>query len=228
LAFLTQTARYHPTIVSNVGSKPIKTAEIFADATRARLGPLPGKATLERTQALLFLGYHEWTELQGEQGWNTIGIAVRCTQCLGYQFDETKKYNSDTDYDDASKQQDDFINREVERRTFWSCFIMDRFLGCGDQRPQMLNVEKLRLQLPCSDKAFTFGQKVGTRKLGEDDQAYLQRRQKEQEKASYGDTGDSVLDWEVGQAEGGLSMYIHAVFHFGQVMEWSAANRGRR
>ena len=240
LAFLTQTARYHPEIVSRVGHKPIATAEYFAEATRKRLGSLPGKASLERAQALLFLGNHEWTELEGEQAWLTIGIAIRYTQVLGYQHDEVRKRANATHCGDEFEQQERFIEREVERRTFWSCFIMDRFLSAGEQRPQMLNIEKFNIQLPCSNKAFSRGREVKTRFLGEDDEKYAGRRQGAKDatyKAAihpyysdpshHGCTADSKVEWEVGEDEGELSLYIHAVAHFGRVMEW-AIDGGRR
>ena len=236
LAFLTQTARYHSDIVSRLGSKPIATAEFFAEATRKRLGAMPGKASLERTQALLFLGFHEWTDLEGEQGWLNIGTAIRYAQLLGYQRDELKKYTRAADCDDDEfAQQEHFIDREIERRTFWSCFIMDRYLSCGESRPQMLDVAKLRkIQLPCSDSAFSDGQKVRTRLLGEDDQAYAGRRQRVRDaingshehlngsnQDNHGSNRDDEVEWEEGKDEGELSLYIQAVHHFGRVMEWS-------
>ncbi|KAK4937798.1 hypothetical protein LTR28_009749 [Elasticomyces elasticus] len=44
---------------------------------------------------------------------------------------------------------------------------MDRYLSSGKYRPHMLNVEDLRIQLPASEQAFLFGDKVRTLLLGE-------------------------------------------------------------
>jgi len=63
---------------------------------------------------------------------------------------------------------DAFIEQEIRRRTFWSCFIMDRYLSSGKYRPSMLNVKDLRIQLPSSERAFLFGEKVRTLMLGEE------------------------------------------------------------
>jgi hypothetical protein len=83
LAFLTQTARFHDKLV-HMGGDPIRTAEFYAQATRTHMGAdILGMPTLEKIQALLMLGYYEWTAQQGIQGWVKIGTAIRCAIALG-------------------------------------------------------------------------------------------------------------------------------------------------
>jgi hypothetical protein len=240
LAFLTLTARYHPQIVSRFGISPIAVADYFANATEKRLGSIPGKGSLERVQALLLLGFHRWSDLKGENGWHFIGIAGRYAQHLGYQQDEALEETHVIASDDESAQQEYFIDREIQRRTFWSCFIMDRYTSCLRNRPQLFNVAEIETQLPCSDIAFNSGLRVRTRFLGENDEKYSQRRQDEKNKArrqqehahifqngSHKSRGCDEVEWEVGKDEAELSLYIQAVNHFGIVLAWSIA-KGRR
>jgi hypothetical protein len=132
-----------------------------------------------------------------------------------------------------------FITREIERRTFWSCYILDRYIGCSKTRPQTINVTDTKIQLPCSDDAFMQGLKVRTRFIHEDDEKYTARRKKE----SYGadqrrttkalGTGDRTagiddgVEWEVGEYESQLSVYIRAVNHFAEFLRWQV-DGGRR
>lgn len=240
MAFLTLTARYHREIVLRVGQKPIACAEIFAKATRTQLGPSQGTASLERVQALLLVGWHEVTHLEGGRGWATIGAAIREVQRLECQYIDLKAADTKADVGDDYARAERIIDREIERRTFWSCFIMDRWLSCGEKRPQMLNTANLHIQLPCSDKAFSHGQHVRTRHLGEDDKTYAHRRQKWQDRLepkrnfsghSDQDCRDNLnndkIEWEVGKEEGDLSVYVQLVDHFGRVMKWSI-DVGRR
>ncbi|KAF2031979.1 hypothetical protein EK21DRAFT_43906, partial [Setomelanomma holmii] len=238
LAFLALTARYHGELLPRFGgSKPIATAQIFADATRKRLSGVDSKPSLEKAQTYLFLAYHQFTAMQGDDSWLEIGNAIRITQVLGYQHDESRKDFDVVDKNDDFAQEEAFIDQEIQRRTVWSCFILDRLASCGKHRPQGLNVEDLNeIQLPCSDMAFSRGTQVRTRRLGETDKKYAERRElvriRHLEQAdgprdnARGSRGNDETEWEVGAAEGELSLYVQAVNHFGNVMRWS--NKSRR
>lgn len=240
LGFLALTARYHSELVSRVGS-PIATAEHWAKATQDRLGSIPGTGSLERAQAMLFLGFHRWSDLKGENGWHFIGIATRYVQNLGYQKDEhqkddRKREGHDAGYDDGLAERKQFIDREIRRRTFWSCFIMDRYTSCVESRVQMINVADIATQLPCSDAAFNKGLKVRTRFLGESDEKYAERRAEEtakirrsQERALWDNRSKKhgEIEWEVGKDEAELSLYIQTVNHFGVILAYSIG-KGRR
>ena len=49
------------------------------------------------------------------------------------------------------------IQREIKRRTAYSCFMLDRFQASGRCRPQNISIEDLHVQLPCSEEDFQFG-----------------------------------------------------------------------
>lgn len=42
------------------------------------------------------------------------------------------------------------VEREVRRRAFWACYLLDRFVVCGSRRPPILLEESIQLQLPSS------------------------------------------------------------------------------
>ena len=190
------------------------------------------KPSLEKTQALLMLGFHEWTELQGQMGFIKIRTAISCAQALRYQDNtllEQATYAKIRDCKDDNAKSDMLIDREIERRTFWSCFILDRYVSCGSARPQMLYIASTKkVQLPCSESAFQYGRKIQTRLLGETDEMYSQRRSKlNGASKQLWDSEAESIEWEFGKDEGELSLYIQAVGLFGEVTEWACAG-GRR
>jgi hypothetical protein len=46
--------------------------------------------------------------------------------------------------------------REVRRRTMWTCFILDRLLCFVTARPQTIKSRQITIQLPCPEKSFFF------------------------------------------------------------------------
>lgn len=241
LAFLTQTARFCPKLIEHKNNNPIETANFYAEATRYHMGKcdFPGEPTLEKVQALLLLGYHEWTALQGRKGWVRIGTAIRCAQGLSYQFDadqDDRKPAMLKEPERRLSEKDQFILREIQRRTFWSCCLLDCYMSWGENRPRMLSAEDFqRIQLPCSKGAFEFGRKVRTRLLGETNAAYARRRNALRELAmrQHNQSGYpqqaipfEEVKWEV-EFEGELPWYITIVDLFGEIVKWSCSG-GRR
>lgn len=41
------------------------------------------------------------------------------------------------------------VERDVRRRLFWTCYLMDRFLACGSKRPSLISDKAILLRLPC-------------------------------------------------------------------------------
>jgi hypothetical protein len=230
LGFLALTARYHPEIVSRFHSNAIATAEYYANATEKHLGPVPGTGSLERAQAMLFLGFHRWSALKGENGWYFIGVATRYVQNLGYQkLDDERNNRKDksrtASSDNSLAHIEDAIDREIWRRTFWSCFILDRYTGCAENRVYVINVVDIATQLPCSDEAFNKGLEVKTRFLGESDDTYRDRKRTVTDEMRHLHNRIwEEIEWE---EEAELSLYIQTVHHFGFVLSWSMG-KGRR
>ncbi|KAJ4407546.1 hypothetical protein N0V91_003815 [Didymella pomorum] len=153
-------------------------------------------------------------------------IAFAGVHKYAYDEDSTKRPSGD----DPAARRDRFIRQESQRRTFWSCFILDRILSVGKGRPRVIQVKDLTaLQIPCSDKNFISGRAVRTRLFGETDEAYAKRRKEIREQALQRDDGHEPprIEWEDRRDDGMLGRWIFALDHFADVNEWSN-NGGRR
>ena len=231
LAFLTQTAPFHPELVAQTDN-PYDTAEFYAAATRRHLNydfSGEGETALQQIQAFLMLGFHEWSACHSRNGYMHIRTAVNFAQMNDYQYDEN--VDKGAEKDDAATKRDRFIRQESRRRTFWSCFILDRYLSVGRRRPKIIQVDDLRgnIQIPCSDKNFISGRAVRTRFFGETDAEYAERRMKVNGEAlqRIGGHKSERIEWEDREDDGVLGRYIFALDHFSDVTKW-ANNGGRR
>ncbi|KEY70374.1 hypothetical protein S7711_08960 [Stachybotrys chartarum IBT 7711] len=41
------------------------------------------------------------------------------------------------------------VEREMRRRLFWSCYLLDRYMACGSKRPSLISDRTIMLRLPC-------------------------------------------------------------------------------
>jgi len=229
LGVLTLTARFQPDLVRRHSPSPhqldpIAASEYYATALVDAFGPTSKNLTspsLEGIQALLMLGLYEWGQTKGLSAWVYVGIATRLAQSMGFPYvDSPRQPNPKSPASNGlqkglvAKQPtspgEELTEKEVRRRTWWSCFIMDRMLSAGKCRPTMIDVEKLRVQLPCSSDQFLF---VRTAETGFLSSKWL-REERPEEAIITND--DNVLSW-----------YIRLVEIFGRFSEWSYAG-GRR
>lgn len=185
LGLLTLTARYHTDLVKYIEHLPqdrssgprqsdSRTArsaasaasEFFANALDKALclGSVRmafSTASVERVQACLMLGLHEW--MSGNRGglraWMLLGTAVRMAQALKLSFGDKPSTTSSVL---PAQTEEAVINREVKRRTMFSCFIMDRLLSCGKERVTLIRPEDLQVQLPCTEEDFDLTRQVRT------------------------------------------------------------------
>lgn len=219
LGVLTLTARFHPGLVAHHspnGDDPLAASEFYATPLAAAFGPTIrniSTLSLENIQALLMLGLYEWGQTRGLSAWLYVGLAIRLAFSMGLAFedDPDNDPSSVASNRQAGSPREDAIEKEVRRRTLWSCFIMDRMLAAGKFRPTMISSEKLRVQLPCSDDQFLFVHDVRTGFLTTD---WLDNASSQQQQSS-------------GHDDGVLSRYIRLVEIFGRLSEYSYAG-GRR
>lgn len=230
LAFLTQTSPFHPELVAQTGN-PWDTAEFYAAAAVRHLDNTwsrQGEAAMQQIQALLMLGYHAWTACHSIPGYMMIRQAIAFAGVHEYAYDEDAERRL-SENDPASKR-DRFIRQESQRRTFWSCFILDRILSVGKGRHRVIQVKDLcDVQIPCSDKNFISGRAVKTRLFGETDEDYAMRRKKINDEALQRNGGrdPAHIEWEDRHDDGMLGRWIYVLDHFADVSEWSN-NNGRR
>lgn len=270
LGILTLTARFHtqliqyhsPSSPSNP-SNPLAASEYYASFLRARL--TAGDSTsftspdISRVQALLMLGLHEWGMCRGKNAWIYVGMAIRMAQVMELSCEvepachpsRRASIHSNLEKDQNS---DDVIDQEAKRRTYWSCFMLDRCLSGGKYRPRMIKVDDLGIQLP-SDNAFAFGERVRTSKLvegngnrrifdprgmpipslrqsnglSEDLKLRANGSDKPWSSSSHrSDGAESGIDrWEVGAEECVMSRLIRVMRIWGSVSKWSCAG-GKR
>lgn len=50
------------------------------------------------------------------------------------------------------------MEREIRRRCFWACYVLDRFLACGSLRPMLIRDNDIKLRLPSSQASFSAGE----------------------------------------------------------------------
>ncbi|KAK4494336.1 hypothetical protein PRZ48_014634 [Zasmidium cellare] len=279
LAFLALTARFHPKLVAHHSpptsarpSNPLIASEYYAAAANERMATAwtdNRPQDIERTQTTLMIGLHEWGMCRGSKAWLAVGIAIRSAQAMGLQYEldlddepmsRSLALNGEAErmgVDSAKKAtsgksaEDVFIQQEIRRRTFWSCYIMDRYLSSGKYRPQMLHARELRIQLPASERSFLFAEKVRTLMLSEDDRTVsgtsrAEVQNQRQQSVMLGTTGtpertqapspsslamaDTDEDkgrLEIGSDEGLVSRYVKVLEIYGKVVKWTCAG-GRR
>jgi hypothetical protein len=210
LGVLTLTARFQPELVRRHSPSPhqldpIAASEYYATALADAFGPTSRNLTnpsLEGIQALLMLGLYEWGQTKGLSAWVYVGIATRLAQSMGFPYEDDPRHSAPKSpasngslKGHAAKQPafpgEELTEKEVRRRTWWSCFIMDRMLSAGKCRPTMIDVEKLRVQLPCSSDQFLF---VRTAETGFLSSKWL-REERPEEVIITND--DNVLSWYI-------------------------------
>lgn len=96
----------------------------------------------------LILGLHEFGTCQGGRSWMFGGMAQRMAYAL--------QLHKDLDHDpkDGTRSELTFTDREIRRRTMWSCFLMDRFNSSGTDRPIFVGEQYIRAQLPIKESYY--------------------------------------------------------------------------
>ncbi|KAF5583028.1 transcriptional regulatory [Fusarium pseudocircinatum] len=187
LGILMLTARFHPDLVryvthlpnqhgannrssaSKTKSGPLYASDFFATALTTALGPLRtvmDTLTVERIQSFLMLGLFEWSQENNSSAWMYLGIAIRMAKLMRLEQDDQRMAILENQAPDKNrferKSPEIAIIRETRRRTMHGCFILDRLMSCGSERPLSIAVESMLIQLPCSEMAFDLSLQVYT------------------------------------------------------------------
>ncbi|KAH6677932.1 fungal-specific transcription factor [Plectosphaerella plurivora] len=185
LGLLALTARFHPDLVKYVEHLPqdrlgsqrprggratkyeaVAASDFFAKALDTAMGSVMDaftSATVERVQAWLMLGLHEWMSRNhgaGTGAWMYVGTAGRMAQALRLNCGDRSSFGEK--HARPPLTEDMIIEREVRRRTMFSCFILDRLMSCGRDRVSFLRSEDLLIQLPCTEEDFDLSRMVQT------------------------------------------------------------------
>lgn len=101
-------------------------------------------STVENILANVLLGWRELIAGSGNLAWLYTGLAIRMAQALRLG----KEYH----------QRHSAVERERRRRAMWTAFTLDRLVSYVMARPQTISVHKLRIQLPCPNHLYVFGE----------------------------------------------------------------------
>ena len=157
LAILTVSHRYNDTYSSETNTRNIL---FIASEAQRRVTSGPN---LSLIQTFLILSLCNWGDGDGFNAWMHCGMATRMAQGL-----------LSTGFASCGKRE---TLSELEKRTLWTCFKMDRLLSCGKRRQAMFPDEEMHFSLPVNDTQFLFGQTSqphdGLRMYGPDDHLVL-------------------------------------------------------
>ncbi|KAI1262237.1 hypothetical protein F5Y18DRAFT_419124 [Xylariaceae sp. FL1019] len=109
--------------------------------------------TLSIIQCFLIAALYEWGEGIGYSAWMHAGIAARMAQVY-----RAMKVDAQSRPDPRSTSiPSQPTLTEVEVRTMWTYFSVDKLLSCGKQRPAMMKMEDMDVRIPQSEEDFVFG-----------------------------------------------------------------------
>ena len=98
----------------------------------------------------LLLGLHEFGTCQGGRSWMFGGMAQR----MAYALQLHKELEYDPNVNEADRKPLSLTDREIRRRTMWSCFLMDRFNSSGTDRPLFVHEQYIEVQLPVKEHLY--------------------------------------------------------------------------
>lgn len=104
--------------------------------------PSTNTYTVSAIQANLILALCDLLSNAESLAWMHTGFAIRMAQAmrLGQEFHARQSARE----------------KEVRRRTFWACFVMDRLVAFSTGRPITLRLANIGSRLPCPDQDFFF------------------------------------------------------------------------
>ncbi|KAJ4265348.1 hypothetical protein NW762_004633 [Fusarium torreyae] len=140
LAIVAVSHRYTETYTAENSSQNI---QFIASEAQKRVTSGPNLALI---QTFLVLSLCNWGDGDGFNAWMHCGMATRMAQGL-----------LSTGFASCGKKE---TLSELEKRTLWTCFKMDRLLSCGKRRQAMFPDEEMHFSLPINDAQFLFGQSI--------------------------------------------------------------------
>jgi hypothetical protein len=111
-------------------------------------------ASINALQGFLMLSLYEWNHGNSSQGRLFASVAVNMARELKLGIAAP----------DTPVQPEEAIIQELERRTMFSCYIIDCIVGSRD-RPPYITSSSLLIRLPCGEREFDLGLQVETSSL---------------------------------------------------------------
>lgn len=152
-SILALAARFHEPFYS-VYKGTLEASEHFADLARGELAGLFEEVSLLDLQCYLLLTLVEMGCGHEHRAWVMLGIAIRFVHIL--RLDTEDKF-----------ERTDWVDAECKRRTLWCCFILDKLIANGSDRPPSFDAAHITTLLPAPDADFVLGRAVRTTTLAE-------------------------------------------------------------
>lgn len=178
-AILALCARFVPSALCHFES-PRAASEHYAAFVQQRLWPhIIHEPDAEMVHCLLLIAQYEWGEGNSFAAWmytgecltaalidierrnsrlltaQLTGMAIRMMQGLQAATDTAS--TSTESVLESGPSRDAVCKREIQRRTVWACFTMDRTICCGRDRPTILRTSEMTLYLPAGEDDFDLG-----------------------------------------------------------------------
>ncbi|CAG8544342.1 4271_t:CDS:2 [Paraglomus occultum] len=130
---------------------PHSAGDVFAERAISYMAESFDDPNVENVQAILLLCLHSFGSAKGPRSWMYIAMAVRMAQALGMH-----KEFADVScmYAKKGNSHQAFIYREIRRRVFWVCFVIDRFSACALGRPTIIDEGDVEIRQPCDDREW--------------------------------------------------------------------------
>ncbi|KAI0005227.1 fungal-specific transcription factor domain-containing protein [Xylariaceae sp. FL0662B] len=127
------TARYTPHPAGYQSA--VKLSEEYA--SRAKSGIDMDEPSIDALQALLLLVTAFTAAGKGKKAYMLLANAIGMAMALELHREVDLHARITT------------VEREVRRRLFWTCYLLDRFMACGSKRACLVSDETIILRLPC-------------------------------------------------------------------------------
>ncbi|KAA8911525.1 fungal-specific transcription factor domain-containing protein [Sphaerosporella brunnea] len=123
-------------------SRRDSSSDVFFKRSRLLLHvDILGSGSILLVQALLLMGQYLQSTKYPNRCWNVAGLAIRVAQGLGMHLDTT------------SANRKSVVEREVWRRTWHGCILLDRVVSMTFGRPSMVSLRtQVSLPLPIDDE----------------------------------------------------------------------------
>jgi hypothetical protein len=112
---------------------------------------------IDMVQCLLLISQLKWSQGNVYAAWMCTGNAVRMFQALEDMSQVQNVVPSPTDQARPFEARETVWRRETTRRTYWTCFLMDRMLACSGSRPRILASPSPTIPLPSSEDDWELG-----------------------------------------------------------------------
>ncbi|RIA86805.1 fungal-specific transcription factor domain-containing protein [Glomus cerebriforme] len=141
----------HPSIVHD---PPYLAGTQFASMATKMILQSFDYPSVEFVQAFILLALHMFGVCKGPRAWMYIGMAVRMAQEIGlHKIDEVPPGGQQPT---KIKSEAAFIHKETRRRTFWACFLLDRYTACAVGRPTLIDEDDCDVRLPCNEAIWNY------------------------------------------------------------------------